>query len=98
MIAGVDSVHCAKEIGSRGPMTWVDGMRTSSVVRRQTRRSRPSMPSTSVSGRKGLTCKDKENNWLPAPKGTFSLYIRAYWPEYEDLDGTWTPPAVEKVK
>ena len=22
---------------------------------------------------------DKENNWLPAPDGTFSLYIRAYW-------------------
>ena len=25
--------------------------------------------------------KDKENNWLPAPDGNFSLYIRAYWPE-----------------
>jgi hypothetical protein len=22
--------------------------------------------------------KDKESNWLPAPEGTFSLYIRAY--------------------
>ena len=38
--------------------------------------------------------KDKENNWLPAPDGTFSLYIRAYWPENPILDGTWTPPAV----
>ena len=42
--------------------------------------------------------KDKENNWLPAPDGTFSLYIRAYWPEKAILDGTWTPPIVEKVK
>ena len=28
----------------------------------------------------------------------FSLYIRAYWPEKAILDGTWTPPNVEKVK
>ena len=40
---------------------------------------------------------DKENNWLPAPDGTFSLYIRAYWPENDILDGTWTPPIIEKV-
>jgi hypothetical protein len=42
--------------------------------------------------------KDKESNWLPAPNGTFSLYIRAYWPEKAILDGTWQPPAIEKVK
>ena len=42
--------------------------------------------------------KDKENNWLPAPEGTFSLYIRCYWPEQAVLDGTWMPPTVEKVK
>jgi len=41
---------------------------------------------------------DKENNWLPAPNGTFSLYMRAYWPEQAVLDGTWTPPKIEKVK
>jgi hypothetical protein len=41
--------------------------------------------------------KDKENNWLPAPDGTFSLYIRAYWPENAILDGTWKPPIVEKL-
>jgi len=42
--------------------------------------------------------KDKESNWLPAPEGTFSLYIRAYWPEKAVLDGTWMPPHVERVK
>ena len=42
--------------------------------------------------------KDKESNWLPAPDGTFSLYIRAYWAEKAILDGTWMPPQVEKVK
>jgi hypothetical protein len=39
------------------------------------------------------------SNWLPAPKDEdFTLYIRAYWPEPAILDGTWTPPRVEKVK
>ncbi|VVN82626.1 hypothetical protein PS726_01210 [Pseudomonas fluorescens] len=42
--------------------------------------------------------KDMENNWLPAPEGIFSLYIRAYWPEKAILDGTWVPPIVEKMK
>jgi len=42
--------------------------------------------------------KDKESNWLPAPKGKFSLFLRAYWPEPSVLDGTWTPPAVVQVK
>jgi hypothetical protein len=32
-----------------------------------------------------------------APDGTFSLDIRAYWPDYTILDGTWTPPSVEEV-
>ncbi|HUB55556.1 MAG TPA: DUF1254 domain-containing protein [Mycobacterium sp.] len=36
-----------------------------------------------------------ESNWLPAPDGDFSLYLRAYWPAAEILDGRWTPPAVE---
>jgi len=27
-----------------------------------------------------------ESNWLPAPSGTFSLYIRAYWAEKAILD------------
>jgi hypothetical protein len=42
--------------------------------------------------------KDKETNWVPAPTGTFSLYIRAYWADKAILDGTWTPPNVEKVE
>jgi hypothetical protein len=42
--------------------------------------------------------KDKESNWLPAPEGAdFSLYIRTYWPKKEVTDGTWKPPAIEKV-
>ncbi len=41
---------------------------------------------------------DKQNNWLPAPNGTFSLYIRAYWPEKAILDATWQPPPVAKVE
>lgn len=36
-------------------------------------------------------------NWLPAPKGDFSLFIRAYWPKAPVLDGSWTPPPVQKL-
>lgn len=39
------------------------------------------------------------SNWLPAPRdGDFTLYIRSYWPKPAILNGTWTPPPVEKVK
>jgi len=41
--------------------------------------------------------KEKESNWLPAPVGRFSLYIRAYWGKEAILDGTWTAPAVTRV-
>jgi hypothetical protein len=37
---------------------------------------------------------DKESNWVPTPTDEFSLYIRAYWPKAEVLDGSWKPPAV----
>jgi hypothetical protein len=37
---------------------------------------------------------EKQSNWLPAPSGEFSLYLRAYWPGDAMLSGNWTPPAV----
>ena len=40
---------------------------------------------------------DKEGNWLPAPENNFSLYIRAYWADDTILNGSWTPPAVQRV-
>lgn len=42
--------------------------------------------------------KDKESNWLPAPQGSFSLYIRSYWPKEEVLDGTWKPPMIKRIQ
>lgn len=36
----------------------------------------------------------REANWIPAPDGNFSLYIRAYWGEQPILDGSWQPPKV----
>ena len=41
---------------------------------------------------------DLRSNWLPAPAGPFSLYLRAYWPEPPILDGTWTPPPVTRFR
>jgi hypothetical protein len=42
--------------------------------------------------------KDKEANWLPAPKGPFWLVLRTYGPGKSILDKTWTVPPVKKVK
>ncbi len=42
--------------------------------------------------------KDKEANWLPAPKdGGFKLALRLYAPRKEIAEGTWTPPPVKRV-
>jgi len=41
--------------------------------------------------------KDKEANWLPAPKGPFIMFLRLYWPKEEALDGKWTLPPLKKM-
>src|SRR5262245_3890719 len=40
----------------------------------------------------------KRSNWLPAPKGEFSLYVRCYWPDAAIAEGKWTPPAVQPAR
>ena len=40
---------------------------------------------------------DKTSNWLPAPPGPFTVFMRLYWPKAEALDGTWQPPKLVKV-
>jgi len=42
--------------------------------------------------------KDKEANWLPAPKGPFFMAMRLYWPKEEALKGTWTAPKLERAE
>jgi len=41
--------------------------------------------------------KNKEANWLPAPAGDFNILLRVYWPKEEMINGSWTPPAVNKI-
>jgi hypothetical protein len=41
--------------------------------------------------------KDKEPNWLPAPKGPFVIAMRLYWPKPEALDGTWKQPPLQRA-
>jgi hypothetical protein len=41
--------------------------------------------------------KDKEANWLPAPKGAFNLTMRLYDPTSDALTGKWSPPPVTRV-
>jgi hypothetical protein len=42
--------------------------------------------------------KDKEANWLPAPKGGFNLTMRIYAPKSEALTGKWNPPPVVRTQ
>lgn len=41
--------------------------------------------------------KDKQANWLPAPKTAFNLCMRLYGPKSEALTGKWNPPHVTKT-
>lgn len=40
----------------------------------------------------------KDANWLPAPKGPFTLTMRLYAPKSEALTGKWNPPPVVKAQ
>jgi hypothetical protein len=42
--------------------------------------------------------KDKESNWLPAPKGSFFTVLRLYWPRAEALNGKWKAPPMQRAK
>jgi hypothetical protein len=42
--------------------------------------------------------KDKESNWLPAPKETFYMLFRMYLPKIEVLNGQYELPGVVRVK
>ncbi len=42
--------------------------------------------------------KEKEANWLPAPKGPFVMAMRLYWPKEEAVDGKWTAPPAKKAE
>lgn len=43
--------------------------------------------------------KDKESNWLPAPKAApFAATMRIYAPRPESMNGTWTPPPIKRRK
>jgi hypothetical protein len=40
---------------------------------------------------------DHESNWLPSGDGPFNLTIRLYWPSEAILNGSWRPPALERL-
>jgi hypothetical protein len=41
--------------------------------------------------------KDKEANWLPAPKGPFSMIMRLYWPKEAAVAGKWERPPLQRA-
>jgi hypothetical protein len=43
--------------------------------------------------------REKEANWLPAPKsGPFKLAMRLYVPKKKVVDGSWVPPGIVRQK
>jgi hypothetical protein len=42
--------------------------------------------------------KEMESNWLPAPKDSFNVFMRLYWPKKEIVEGAWKMPGLERVK
>jgi hypothetical protein len=44
----------------------------------------------------GSPGRDKQANWLPAPKGPFIAYMRLYWPKDEATEGKWTAPPLKR--
>ncbi len=40
---------------------------------------------------------DRESNWLPAPAGSFNVFLRLYWPQQPALTGDWTPPTLRRT-
>jgi hypothetical protein len=45
----------------------------------------------------GQACDGPGRVWLPAPAGPFYLMMRLYIPRAPALDGSWSPPAVERL-
>jgi hypothetical protein len=41
--------------------------------------------------------KDKEANWLPAPKGPFMMAMRLYWPKEQAVQGKWAAPPLQRA-
>jgi hypothetical protein len=65
----------------------------------------PMLPHLKLDSDGGLTIyiqadspgKEKDSNWLPAPKGPFMLTMRYYWPKPELLHNEWKSPPVQRV-
>jgi hypothetical protein len=68
--------------------------------------NKPMLPQFKMDADGGLTFlvqhestgKDKESNWLPAPRGPFFMAMRLYWPKAEAMQGKWTPPPLKRAE
>jgi hypothetical protein len=41
--------------------------------------------------------KDQEANWLPVPKGPFSMIMRLCWPKQAAVQGKWKQPPLQRA-
>jgi hypothetical protein len=66
----------------------------------------PMLPDLKLDADGGLTLliqnespgKNKEANWLPAPKGPLFMALRLYWPQDEALKGNWIAPPLNRAE
>jgi hypothetical protein len=42
--------------------------------------------------------EDRESNWLPAPDGSFLMFLRLFWPKPEAVDGKWRQPPLRRTE
>lgn len=52
---------------------------------------------TKLSWTSGAAQDGDQANWLPIPKGPFSLLFRVYGPKGKALDGTYVPPKIHRT-
>lgn len=45
----------------------------------------------------GSPGKEREANWLPAPRGPFQVTLRMYLPKPQALDGSWKRPPLQRM-
>ncbi|MCU0710469.1 MAG: DUF1254 domain-containing protein [Pirellula sp.] len=63
--------------------------------------SAPDTRSSNIQPLRIVLCNDKiegeQIQWLPTPKGNFTLYLRVYAPSESVLLGQWSPPGVSPI-
>ncbi len=83
--------------GTQRAASWGSGVSARSAVERGTEVDRAD-GSVTLFIQADSPGKDKESNWLPAPREPFYMLLRMYLPKIEALNGQYEIPGVENAK